>query len=136
MVRAKQFQASMAETEQETKRALQRILKKRAELLRLRPVRQASPDSIDAAQALEDERVWLAVLERSDACRAGLSEAMHRLAQGQYGECLDCEERIPAARLRALPFAVRCIACQERHERGLKHRSVEFPPLLRTGTDN
>jgi phage/conjugal plasmid C-4 type zinc finger TraR family protein len=31
--------------------------------------------------------------------------------------CRDCEEIIPAARLRANPYAVRCTACQERKDR-------------------
>ncbi len=135
MPRARQVQDLIAVTERDTGRALQRILKKREELLRVHPVRESMADPIDAAQALEDETVWLAVLERSDASRAGLAQAVDRLAHGHYGECIDCEERIPAARLRAMPFAVRCIACQGRHERGLKPR-IKLPAPLRTGTDN
>ena len=50
--------------------------------------------------------------------------ALARLEAGDYGTCTDCGEPIPPARLAAQPFAVRCIACQERAERaaGL-HRS-------------
>lgn len=43
--------------------------------------------------------------------------ALARLDAGEYGVCTDCGESIPAARLQAQPFAVRCIACQERRER-------------------
>lgn len=30
--------------------------------------------------------------------------------------CLGCEERLDKKRLRALPEAVRCLSCQDRHE--------------------
>ena len=43
--------------------------------------------------------------------------ALARLDSGEYGTCADCGDAIPAARLAAQPFAVRCIACQERRER-------------------
>jgi RNA polymerase-binding transcription factor DksA len=43
--------------------------------------------------------------------------ALARLEAGDYGACVDCGDAIPAARLAAQPFAVRCIACQQRAER-------------------
>ena len=139
MPKARQIQNAGAASERHTEHALKRILKERGGLLKLRPVRESTRDPIDAAHTLEDEWVWLAVLDRSDQCRAQLGEAMERLAQGRYGECRDCGERITAARLRALPFAIRCISCQEEHEirqrpgkKGLCSPAV----LLWTGTDN
>lgn len=39
-----------------------------------------------------------------------LAEAAQR---GEYGICIDCGERIPAARLEIVPDAERCVACQE-----------------------
>jgi DnaK suppressor protein len=52
--------------------------------------------------------------------------ALARLESGDYGTCTDCGESIPAARLAAQPFAIRCIACQERAERaaGLHRTSM------------
>ena len=32
--------------------------------------------------------------------------------------CLTCEEPIPEKRLEANPEAVRCVACQDKHEKG------------------
>jgi DnaK suppressor protein len=43
--------------------------------------------------------------------------ALARLEAGDYGACINCGDAIPAARLAAQPFAVRCIPCQERAER-------------------
>ena len=48
-----------------------------------------------------------------------IDAALVRLAAGQYGLCFDCECEIPERRLRALPFAVRCQACEERREEHL-----------------
>jgi DnaK suppressor protein len=44
--------------------------------------------------------------------------ALARLDAGEYGLCIDCGTEIPRERLHAQPFASRCIACQQRHERG------------------
>ena len=42
--------------------------------------------------------------------------ALLRIADGSYGECLDCGKYIAAARLQAFPTAKRCIDCQTAHE--------------------
>jgi DnaK suppressor protein len=44
------------------------------------------------------------------------SEALLQLAAGTYGYCLDCHNRIPAQRLDALSFAVRCATCDRARE--------------------
>ena len=46
-----------------------------------------------------------------------LDAARERIADGSYGVCADCGADIPVERLRAQPVALRCIACQERHEK-------------------
>jgi DnaK suppressor protein len=40
--------------------------------------------------------------------------ALERLDSGEYGLCTDCEKPISPKRLRAIPWASRCVACQER----------------------
>ena len=52
-------------------------------------------------------------LEEYHAGRAALA----RLEAGDYGTCVECAEPIPAPRLQAQPFAIRCLACQQRRER-------------------
>jgi len=48
---------------------------------------------------------------------AQIDIALKKLDEGTYGRCEICEEAIPPARLRALPFAIRCTRCQEAWER-------------------
>ena len=45
-----------------------------------------------------------------------LEAALMRLAVGQYGSCVDCEEPIKAERLDLNPAAARCIRCQQAFE--------------------
>ena len=45
---------------------------------------------------------------------AEIDEALVRWDAGTYGICIDCGRAIPLARLRARPFATRCVECAER----------------------
>jgi YteA family regulatory protein len=55
--------------------------------------------------------------------RAKIDEALERIDRGDYGSCMVCGEEIPLARLEALPYAVNCLACQERLEKEENRRS-------------
>ncbi len=103
--------------EQERQEALKQILERQRHVLQAVPTgRPASPDPLEAAQDTEGERIWLAIIDHSQEIQLQVEDAWHRLSEGGYGRCVDCDARIPPARLRALPFALRCLACQERHE--------------------
>jgi DnaK suppressor protein len=45
-----------------------------------------------------------------------IEEALLRIDEGTFGICEDCGEKISPGRLNAMPFALRCVECQERHE--------------------
>lgn len=60
-----------------------------------------------------------AMLRRVDA-------ALDRLGDGSYGRCRRCGGSIAVARLRAMPFAVRCRPCEAARE-----RRVAAPSTLR-----
>ncbi len=53
--------------------------------------------------------------------------AQQRLAEGNYGICVDCGKEIPPERLEAIPEAIRCIDDQNRYEAQLRARGG--PPL-------
>jgi hypothetical protein len=52
------------------------------------------------------------------AIRDAALDALAKLADGTYGDCETCRCSIPIARLEAVPYARRCVACQEREETG------------------
>ena len=47
---------------------------------------------------------------------ASSSEALERIDAGTYGQCVDCEKKIPDARLKVRPEVARCVACQQKYE--------------------
>jgi DnaK suppressor protein len=63
-----------------------------------------------------------------------VNEAIQRLDDGTYGYCIDCAEVIAPARLRALPFAVRCKDCEEIRERAERRERIRPPRLLSMAT--
>ncbi len=108
----------MEETGREWRDATETLLKERRLMVKAPPVaRQDCSDPVDEACEREEEAVWLAILDCSRDMQATVQEALRRLATGEYGLCKMCGQHIALARLRALPFAVRCLACQERLER-------------------
>ena len=58
-----------------------------------------------------------------------VDEAMQRLDAGAYGDCADCNGEISELRLRALPFAVRCRACETKREQAKFRASQTAGPL-------
>jgi phage/conjugal plasmid C-4 type zinc finger TraR family protein len=58
----------------------------------------------------------IALVSRDLAELAEVEAALARIADGTYGECSDCGNPIPPARLEAYPTARRCVACQEAAE--------------------
>jgi DnaK suppressor protein len=78
---------------------------------------EREPDLLDMIQLqTEHETEARRVNEATRKLRL-IQAAMKRIANGTYGICRDCEERIPDARLRALPWATECRGCAERRER-------------------
>ena len=45
-----------------------------------------------------------------------IDHALKKLEEGTYGICEDCGNDISEQRLKALPFAVHCVECKQRHE--------------------
>lgn len=42
-----------------------------------------------------------------------IEQALERMEKGEYGRCVDCRKWITPARLRAMPYAIRCRDCQD-----------------------
>jgi len=63
-----------------------------------------------------------ALLQLTSETLTLINGALRRLQDGTYGVCVECGDTIAEARLRALPFAVRCRDCEEVHELRGQHR--------------
>lgn len=87
-------------------------------------------DELAPTDVCDDLQVALLEME-SDTLRR-IDEALRLIDQGRYGACSVCGEPISAARLRALPFAVRCVSCEEQRER--RHKRLRPDPLSEAPT--
>jgi DnaK suppressor protein len=57
-----------------------------------------------------------AEVERDLSELRDIEGALHRIAAGNYGQCIQCAAPIPRGRLEAWPTAKRCLPCQQQHE--------------------
>ena len=45
-----------------------------------------------------------------------VNDALQRISEGAYGNCIQCNKPIAAARLKAIPYVETCVKCQEELE--------------------
>ena len=77
-----------------------------------------------SAVDIQDD-IEFALIQMKSETLNKINEALRRLEEGTYGNCFECDEEIAEARLRALPFAVRCKDCEEARENAeLRERSL------------
>ena len=112
----------------------EQVLKAVEDLLARRRMAQAEqrddavPDVADMALQDATEEQQISLMELKDGTREQIDEALLRLADGTYGICEDCSHEISARRLKAVPFARRCIQCQEKTE------AIEQPDQAKSGS--
>jgi RNA polymerase-binding transcription factor len=88
-------------------------------------------DEVDEIQANESREIGFATRELLVERVNRLSAALDRLAEGEYGTCVECGEEISPARLRAMPEVQTCVRCQDRIERlGRQYEPEETEVLV------
>ena len=70
-------------------------------------------EDFDRLQQQLNREVAIRNLDRESKLLKEVQGALNRIADGTFGTCLRCEEEIPEKRLKALPWAAYCVACQE-----------------------
>ena len=70
----------------------------------------------DASEADVHDDIEFALIQMKAETLQKIDQALVRLEDGDYGYCFECGEDISQQRLRALPFALRCIECEEARE--------------------
>jgi len=103
----------------------------RAVALREGIVIERTADALDEVQFAAARELRTRTLERESSLLRDVRAALDRIADGSYGECLECEEEISPRRLNAIPWATLCIRCQEHADRRSKqghfpHEHVAF----------
>jgi DnaK suppressor protein len=78
---------------------------------------ERAADEQDVSESYQRSDVDLTVVQMKAETVARIQAALRRIDAGTYGRCVGCEAPIAFERLRALPFALRCTACEESRER-------------------
>ncbi len=63
-----------------------------------------------------DQDQTIGIIERESDILRAIDLALEKLRNGTYGQCDDCSGRIKKTRLKALPYAHLCLACQMKRE--------------------
>lgn len=78
---------------------------------------QSVGDMVDAALDSAQDEISSQLAEVESRELARIEKALARMSEGSFGICEGCEQKIPMARLNALPYATYCINCQREMER-------------------
>ncbi len=74
-------------------------------------------DAVDVGEASFRAGMAHADKQRDQEELMAIDAARGRIADGSYGECVDCAKEIPIERLKAQPTALRCVPCQTEYEK-------------------
>ena len=81
-------------------------------------------DAGESSEADIQEDIEFALIQMKAETLNKINEALTRLEEGAYGNCFECGDEISEARLRALPFAVRCKDCEEAREMAAEREKI------------
>src|SRR5579862_430561 len=90
---------------------------------------EKSADQMDEIQYASERDLAIQNVDRDSALLRQLQAALRRIADGAFGTCMDCESVISPKRLAAVPWASRCIGCQEVADRERRERGDESDTL-------
>jgi DnaK suppressor protein len=90
---------------------------KQSELVRLLRTRdgiaiEKSADQMDEIQYATERDLAIRNVDRDSTMLRQIRVALRRIHDGTFGICIECEEAISPKRLAAVPWAPRCIQCQ------------------------
>ena len=83
---------------------------------------EKSADQMDEIQYASERDLAIRNVDRDSALLRQVKAALRRIHDGSFGMCIECESAIGPKRLAAVPWAPRCIRCQESADRDLQER--------------
>ncbi|MCC6365756.1 MAG: TraR/DksA family transcriptional regulator [Bryobacterales bacterium] len=89
---------------------------------------ERTADEMDQIQEAESRELAARNLDSLARQLRLVDEALDRIEEGDYGICVECDEEIGLKRLTAVPWAQRCLRCQEASERIEARRSRSALP--------
>jgi DnaK suppressor protein len=119
-VRAKGMAMKIAHTEMG---GFQEFLeRKEAELVQVLRKRdgiaiEKSADQMDEIQFATERDLMIRNVDRESSLLRDVKDALRRIHDGSFGPCIECESAISPKRLAVVPWASRCIQCQDAADR-------------------
>jgi DnaK suppressor protein len=91
---------------------------KAAELIGVLRVRddlaiEKSADEMDEVQHATERDLAIRNVDRESNLLRDIRAALRRIQNGSFGTCIECESAISPKRIAAVPWASRCIKCQD-----------------------
>lgn len=121
-----QFKARLRERANQLREEIRSTLERSNDETHVQIAERARDEGDDSFSALVVD-LNLFDIDRDAQELRRIDGALLRLKEGSFGECIDCGQQIPLARLEAEPTAARCVNCQELYEK--THASPGTPTL-------
>jgi DnaK suppressor protein len=78
---------------------------------------------MDEIQYASERDLAMRNVDRESSLLRDVKAALRRIHDGSFGTCIECESEISPKRLAAVPWASRCIQCQEAADRDQQERT-------------
>jgi len=91
---------------------LNRMLRKRDDI-----AIEKSADEMDQIQYASERELAIRNVDRESTLLRQVKAALKRIHDGSFGSCVECDSAISPKRLAAVPWAQRCIQCQDAVDR-------------------
>jgi DnaK suppressor protein len=91
---------------------LARFLRKRNDI-----AIEKSADQVDEIQYALERDVAIQNVDRESTTLRDVRASLRRIDEGSFGNCIECEGEISPKRLAAVPWAQRCIRCEDACDR-------------------
>lgn len=84
---------------------------------------ETQADPVDQMVSRISREARADVIRRFADRHEAVTDALARITNHTYGDCVECGEEIPLRRLDAVPWTPLCLACQEMAEREIATRA-------------
>ena len=93
---------------------------------------EKSADQMDEIQHATERDLAICNVDRDSNLLRQVKAALRRIHDGSFGICTDCESALSPKRLAAVPWASRCIKCQEAADGDGQERANSLSATLLT----
>ncbi len=91
---------------------------------------EKTPDQMDEIQYASERDMAMRNADRESSLLRQVRAALGRIRDGNFGTCIECDRAINPKRLAALPWASRCVQCQDAADQDRQDRADSLSERL------